>query len=122
MRTLLADAVLAIGGSFAASLLVKATLALGLALIASRLARRSRAAVRHVVLAAAFAMLLALPAAAFLIRPRAVEVTKSPAAGRRRPAVVVPFFVNTTPVRVEPVESRLIGRRSHRSACRFSRC
>jgi uncharacterized protein (TIGR03435 family) len=47
----------------AASILVKVTVILALALIATWLARRSRAASRHVVLVAAFAVLLVLPIA-----------------------------------------------------------
>jgi beta-lactamase regulating signal transducer with metallopeptidase domain len=46
------------------SILVKATLVIALALIGARLAARERASVRHVLLASAFAALLALPLAA----------------------------------------------------------
>lgn len=53
-------------GAFAVSVLVKATLVVGAALGGVRLARGSRAAVRHLVLAAAFAVLLVLPPASFL--------------------------------------------------------
>jgi len=67
MRTMLVDGALVLGGSFAAALLVKATLTLAVALLAYRLARRSRAAARHVVLTAAFAVLLFLPFAASVI-------------------------------------------------------
>jgi hypothetical protein len=77
MRTMLVDAALVLGGSFAAALLVKATLVLAVALLAHQLARQSRAAVRHVLLAAAFAVLLVLPVAASLIPSRAVEVQRS---------------------------------------------
>ena len=51
---------------FAASLIVKATAVTMLALGAARLARRARASVRHLVLAAAFGALLALPVASFV--------------------------------------------------------
>ncbi len=47
----------------AASIIAKVTVVLALALIATRLARRSRAASRHVLLVAAFALLLVLPIA-----------------------------------------------------------
>jgi uncharacterized protein (TIGR03435 family) len=49
--------------AIAASILAKVTVILALALIATWLARRSRAASRHVVLVAAFAVLLILPIA-----------------------------------------------------------
>ncbi|HEY3886814.1 MAG TPA: hypothetical protein VGL62_16485, partial [Vicinamibacterales bacterium] len=49
--------------SAAASLVVKATVIAVLAVAGARLARRSRAAVRHVWLAAAIAILLLLPIA-----------------------------------------------------------
>jgi uncharacterized protein (TIGR03435 family) len=51
----------------ALSILVKATLTLVLALVGARLARNRRAATRHVLLAAAFAILLVLPIASIVI-------------------------------------------------------
>ncbi len=53
--------VLAVGSSLPASIVSKATVVAGLGLIGARLARRQRAAVRHVLLAAAFSVLLLLP-------------------------------------------------------------
>src|SRR5262245_31559472 len=50
----------------AASILFKATMTIVLALAATRLARHARAAVRHVLLSATFAVLLALPLASLL--------------------------------------------------------
>jgi uncharacterized protein (TIGR03435 family) len=97
MRAIIAEAALAIGGSFAASLLLKVTLTLGLALLLTRLAHRSRAAVRHVLLAAAFAVLLALPAASFIIPARDVEVRRAPAASSAAPAAIVPFDIAPSP-------------------------
>ena len=94
MRTMLVDGVLVLDGSFATALLVKATLSLAVALIGYRLARRSRAAVRHVLLAAAFAVLLVLPLASSVIPSRAVEV-RTPPALRTTPAAVVPFMTDT---------------------------
>lgn len=73
MRAVITDAALLVGGSFAASLIAKATLVLGVALVARWLTRRNRAAVRHVVLSAAFVVLLALPVAG-LIPSRAIEL------------------------------------------------
>ena len=79
--------VLAVGNSQAASLVAKATVTLVLALVGVWFARRSSAAVRHVILAAAFAMLLALPIASTLVRSvRLVQVpivTGSAAESRR---------------------------------------
>jgi bla regulator protein blaR1 len=66
------------------SLLLKVTLVLGAALAGTWIARRSRAAVRHLLLASSFAMLLVLPAASVLspavdvIVPRSIEVVMTP--------------------------------------------
>jgi uncharacterized protein (TIGR03435 family) len=60
---------LAVGGSPAASILVKVTAATALGLIGAWLARGSRAAVRHALLAATFGVLLALPVASFVAPP-----------------------------------------------------
>lgn len=62
-----------------ASILLKVTVVLALALVGTRLARRTRASVRHVVLSAAFAILLALPLAAAFA-----------------PAINVPLPISTT--------------------------
>jgi uncharacterized protein (TIGR03435 family) len=106
MRTVLADAALVLGGSFTAALLVKATLTLVVALIAHRLARRSRAAVRHVLLNAAFAVLLILPLASSVIPSRAVEVSAPPAV-RAIPAAIVPYMPDTAPAGVDtPASAR----------------
>jgi uncharacterized protein (TIGR03435 family) len=53
-------------GTALIGVLVKATVIVTLALAGARLARGARAAVRHVLLAAAFAVLLILPAASFI--------------------------------------------------------
>ena len=53
-------------GSLAVSILAKVTVTTALALVGTRLARRSRAAVRHALLAAAFAVLLVLPIASLI--------------------------------------------------------
>ena len=47
----------------AAALLLKVTVIMGLALAGARLARNSQAAVRHMLIAAAFGVLLVLPIA-----------------------------------------------------------
>lgn len=67
--------------AFAVSILVKATLVVAVALGAVRLARDSRAAVRHLVLAAAFVVLLVLPPASFFAPSVRVAVPITASAG-----------------------------------------
>jgi uncharacterized protein (TIGR03435 family) len=62
-------ALLAVGSSLAASIVVKVTVIISLALCAAWLARGSRAAVRHALLAAAFGVTLLLPIASVLVPP-----------------------------------------------------
>ena len=69
MTHFVSAALLLLGSSFAASIVAKATLITTAALIGAWLARGSRAAVRHAVLAASFAALLALPVGSFLFPP-----------------------------------------------------
>jgi uncharacterized protein (TIGR03435 family) len=69
------DAVLAAGNSFAGMMLVKATVTLVLAFLAIRVAGRSRAAVRHFILAAAFSVLLVLPVASLALSAFDLELT-----------------------------------------------
>ena len=58
--------------TFAAAVLVKATIVTVIGLAGARCARRARAAVRHVLLSSAFAVLVALPLAS-LVAP-SIEV------------------------------------------------
>jgi len=67
MIPLLGEAAIAIGGSLALSLIVKATIVSTGALTAVRMARRAPASVRHLLLASGFAVLLALPAATLTV-------------------------------------------------------
>jgi uncharacterized protein (TIGR03435 family) len=60
---------LAVSSSLAASIVAKATFTTALALTGVRLARKSRAAVRHALLAAAFGVLLALPIVSIVAPP-----------------------------------------------------
>ena len=69
MTPSIVEGILAVSGSLAAAILVKVTVTMALALVLVRLARGSRAAVRHAVLAAAFGAILALPAASILAPP-----------------------------------------------------
>jgi uncharacterized protein (TIGR03435 family) len=64
-----------------ASILIKVTVTLALALGAVHLARNSRAAVRHVLLAAAFAVILVLPLASIVAPSVRVEVPIAAQAG-----------------------------------------
>ena len=66
MTPSLSRLLLFVGGSIELSILVKATLAVTAGLLTARVARRGRASTRHVILAATFAALLALPLAAIL--------------------------------------------------------
>src|SRR5580700_12114598 len=65
---------LAVSSSLAVSIVAKATVATALGLIGARLARRSRAALRHALLAAAFGVLLALPVASIVAPPIRIAV------------------------------------------------
>jgi uncharacterized protein (TIGR03435 family) len=78
--------------SFVVLLLVKITAALMAGLVTARLARTHRAAVRHVVLGATFAVVIALPPAAFVI-----------------PSVSINVPVATEPSNPAVVESRAVA-------------
>jgi len=67
------------------SILSKATLVLLLGLTATSLAKGKRASVRHLVLAAMFAALLALPLAVLTAPAVTIEVPVSVAAGAKIP-------------------------------------
>ncbi len=94
MISTISEAALFLSGSVALSILVKATIMLALGFIATRLAGRSRAALRHIVLAATFGTLLIVPLIV--------------ASGSRLP-VEVPIFVgsdSTASVTAAPPERR----------------
>lgn len=74
MSRILADVAIAASSSLALSLIAKATFVSAGALIAAYLARRSRASVRHILLATAFVVLLALPVATVVVPPRDVSL------------------------------------------------
>src|SRR5688500_8053306 len=98
MSAWFAEIAIAIGSSFAAALIVKATLTLAVVLVVTGLARRSCAAARHVLLVAAFAVLLVLPAASFVMPSRGVSVPATTAASS---AVIVPVMTSPSPTRLE---------------------
>jgi uncharacterized protein (TIGR03435 family) len=74
MMPALNDIILMVSTSLAGSIIVKVTVATVLGLIATRLARGNRAAVRHALLAATFAATLLLPIAAVLMPPLHLSV------------------------------------------------
>jgi uncharacterized protein (TIGR03435 family) len=77
MTRIIDGIVLLLSSSLAASILGKATVIVTLGLLGAWLTRRSRAAVRHAVLAASFAVLLALPIASTLIAPVRIALPAS---------------------------------------------
>lgn len=89
MTSTLADLAVFVTGAAGWSILVKATLLLSLGLAAAWIARRQRASIRHVLLAATFATLLALPLLApavsielpLEVRPAAAASTATMPAG-----------------------------------------
>ena len=74
MMAALTGLLFAIGGSLIASIVVKVTVTVTLALIGTWLASRSRAAVRHSLLMAAFGVLLLLPIASMVAPPVRIVV------------------------------------------------
>jgi beta-lactamase regulating signal transducer with metallopeptidase domain len=89
MSDTLARALIAIGDSTEATILLKATLIMMVGLGATQLAGKARASVRHVLLASTFAAVLLLPLAVMLIPaaaiPIAVDIAPSPAAQTATP-------------------------------------
>ena len=83
-----------VSSSLAASILGKATLIATLGLMGARLTRRSPAAVRHAVLAASLAVLLALPVASILIKP--VRIVLSASTQEWAPPSLFPAFMDAT--------------------------
>jgi TonB family protein len=96
--TLFASAAAQLTAASPATLIVlKATAILALGLAGAWLGRGTRAAVRHAALAAAFAVLLALPLASFVIPPLGVAVAYAPAAPTVPAAAPAPAAVMTPP-------------------------
>ena len=77
MTQIIDGVMLLLSSSLAASILGKATLIATLGLMGAWLTRRSPAAVRHAVLAASLAVLLALPIASILIKPVRIALPAS---------------------------------------------
>ncbi len=74
MTPTIREFVLAMGSSLPASIVAKATVIAAFGLMGARLARKSRAAVRHVLLAATFGVLLLLPVASLIVPPVRIAV------------------------------------------------
>jgi len=74
MSSVIGEFAVAIGGSLALSIVAKATIVSGAALFAARLARHSRASLRHVLFATAFVVLLGLPVVAVSVPARPLLV------------------------------------------------
>ncbi|HEY1760669.1 MAG TPA: M56 family metallopeptidase [Bryobacteraceae bacterium] len=103
MMTAINGVMLAAGSSLAALIVVKVTIVAALGLAAAWLARRSRAAVRHALLAVTFGATLVLPIASLVAPP--VQVTV-PVAEVSRAAG--PLVVNTT-ASIPPVTTAADG-------------
>src|ERR1700694_813443 len=105
MMQSLSQLLLMVGGSVELSIVVKATVAIAVGLLAARLARRACASTRHLILAFTFAGLLMLPFAMALVPDVAIEVPVSSATStaasqpetRRSGSAVVPGGVVARP-------------------------
>jgi uncharacterized protein (TIGR03435 family) len=99
MMSFIDGAMLAASDSLVVSIIVKTTLILVFALVGVRLARRSRASMRHAILAAAFGVLLVLPVVSALAPPFRIVL---PVTSRR--IELTPLFVgiDTAPPVVTP--------------------
>ena len=75
----ISETVLAIGASPELSVLIKATIAAGVGLVSVRLAKPTRASIRHLLLVSTFAALVALPVAVMLIPTVGLEISTASA-------------------------------------------
>lgn len=96
MIDVIANMVLTLGSSMVATVVAKATLVLGVAVVFALTATRVRASVRHLVLVCACGMLLILPAATILLAPWRIEVP----APHRGVAATTEARASTAPVRL----------------------
>ena len=86
-----------LSGSVEISILAKATVVLIAGLAAAAMARRSRAAMRHLVLAVMFAALAVLPVAAVALPPLTVDLPASAVAAPSTPAPAAPVTTSAAP-------------------------
>jgi len=107
MTLFMRSTLLAASNSAAASILVKGTIAIAIGLAAVKLARNSRAAVRHTLLAAMFGVLLLLPVATLVEPPVRIALPAEakpatfPSGGR-----IASFPPSTGPLPVQPETGR----------------
>jgi beta-lactamase regulating signal transducer with metallopeptidase domain len=98
IRTI-SEAVVAIGASPELSVLIKATIAVALGLAAVRIAKPTRASVRHLLLVSTFAAMVALPVAMLLVPAVRLEIPNaqavSPVAGNAVIGDVRPVAAST---------------------------
>jgi bla regulator protein BlaR1 len=97
MISAIARAAVFLSGSIVLSILFKATIMLALGLVAARLAGRGRAALRHLILAASFGMLLTLPLIVTTGRGLVVEVPISTSGESMAPVAAAPSPQNGFP-------------------------
>ena len=116
MMPVINGVMLAVSSSLAASIVAKVTVTTALGLIGAWLARRSRAAVRHALLAAAFGVLLVLPIASLVAPPVRIAV---PAAAQAR---IVPAVAQAPSTRFRASRRRTASRRRSASARTFAVC
>ena len=98
MMRLFAALVVTVGDSVAVSLIAKATVATAFAMMGAWLARRRRAAVRHLILVAAFAALALLPVATAVLPAVPVRLVTMPAVAD--PASATPLNWTVEPSRL----------------------
>jgi len=96
MIRIVGELAVAISSSLVLSVIVKATLVSAGALTMAYIARRSRASIRHLVLATAFVVLLALPLVSVAVSPRNVSVPTS------RQAVIAGIVIPAPPEATAP--------------------
>jgi beta-lactamase regulating signal transducer with metallopeptidase domain len=116
--TTLAEAAVIVGRSLELGILVKTTVALLLGLAAARAARRTRAAVRHLLLASTFAALIALPVALVAVPAVAIPVTIAPAQAAAGTVAATPSADRASPA--PPVSGAEVGPARARSSWRQS--
>ena len=97
MRLIVEELLMLINGSFAGSILLKVTIVTALALTGAQLARRSRAAVRHLLLAASFGVVIVLPMASILVQPIQITLPVAMSSRKAEPASES-FTAATVPV------------------------
>src|SRR5881296_257970 len=98
--------VLAVSDSLELSIIAKATVVLGLALVAGRTVRHARASVRYIVLASAFGVLVVLPA---IVTQMPTRYPRGRSSARLARSTIVPP-ASAASARLQP-DGRRIGSR-----------